>query len=365
MKICDLTQNYTSSSGGIRTYLHAKREYINRQTSHSHVLIVPGENNQVVRTADGVTYHISAPLIPGCEPYRFIWNLNRVRRILQIEKPDIIELGSPYVLPIPVFRHRKQHYCGVIGFYHTDFPTAYVKPFVTKRFGNRIGERSKDSSTAYSRFIYNQCNVTVTSSNELYSTLKRDGIHRVERVYLGVDTDLFSPIKRSFKIRHELGVRDDELLCVYHGRLDVEKRIPMLLESFNKVAPNSPIKLLLIGNGPLFDLCNAAATDGRVILIPYETDRERLAALLASSDIYCTAGPHETFGLSVLEAQSSGLPVCGVNAGALRERITEPVGILSEPDSASSFAEKLWELSNDGFKRRGENAKKKKQEKYS
>ena len=365
MKICDLTQSYTETSGGIRTFLHAKREYILNRTNHSHVLIVPGETDRIIKDKKSLTCFVSAPLIRGCEPYRFVWNLGKVRRILKKEKPDIIELGSPYILPFTAFIHRMQNQCGIVGFYHTDFPTAYVKPFISERLGNRTGKFFKALSSRYSRLIYNQCDATVTSSRQLYSRLCEDRIRKVELVPLGVDTDLFSPQKRNPALRHQLGIHKDELLCVYHGRLDNEKRIPMLLESFKRVSERHPVKLLIIGEGPLYEYCRFSTSENRVILMPFETNRERLASLLASADIYCTAGPFETFGLSVLEAQASGLAVCGVRAGALRERVSEHVGILSEPDNIHSFAEKLLELSTNGFRQRGKNARRLVQQNYS
>lgn len=50
-------------------------------------------------------------------------------------------------------------------------------------------------------------------------------------------------------------------------------------------------------------------------------DRKDLARIYASADLYLAAGPGETFGLSVAEALASGLPVVGVNSGAVPDRI--------------------------------------------
>lgn len=60
---------------------------------------------------------------------------------------------------------------------------------------------------------------------------------------------------------------------------------------------------------------------GSSCLLPYRFfwRPDRIRRALAAADIYVTAGPHETFGLSVIEAEASGLPVVGVDAGALRE----------------------------------------------
>ena len=57
--------------------------------------------------------------------------------------------------------------------------------------------------------------------------------------------------------------------------------------------------------------------------------------------MYVTAGPHETFALSVVEAQASGLPVVGVEAGALIHRVTPAIGRLGPVGDAATFARNI------------------------
>lgn len=93
-----------------------------------------------------------------------------------------------------------------------------------------------------------------------------------------------------------------------------------------------------MGQGPQRDeLEERASRIPRLHVLPYERDRAAYASALASADIYVTAGPHETFGLSVVEAQASGLPVVGVDAGALRERVADDRGRLGPPGDAAAM----------------------------
>jgi alpha-1,6-mannosyltransferase len=57
-------------------------------------------------------------------------------------------------------------------------------------------------------------------------------------------------------------------------------------------------------------------------VLPFETDRARLARAYASADLYVAPSPHETFGLAAIEAAACGLPIVGAAAGALDERLT-------------------------------------------
>ena len=46
MKLCDLTQFYSPLSGGVKRYVHEKIAYIQSETEHEHVLVVPGPRTE-------------------------------------------------------------------------------------------------------------------------------------------------------------------------------------------------------------------------------------------------------------------------------------------------------------------------------
>jgi alpha-1,6-mannosyltransferase len=167
------------------------------------------------------------------------------------------------------------------------------------------------------------------------------GIDDAHIVPLGVDLERFHPRRRSHAVRARYGVADGSPLLVYAGRLDAEKHPNVLLEAFAQLEEPRPV-LLLLGEGPQrAELEARAATIPGAHVLPFESDAGRLAELLASADVYVTAGPHETFGLSVIEAQSAGLPVVGVAAGALVERVPPSVGRLGPVGDARAMARNI------------------------
>ena len=52
----------------------------------------------------------------------------------------------------------------------------------------------------------------------------------------------------------------------------------------------------------------------------------------------------ETFGVSIVEAQASGLPVVGVAAGAMIDRVTDEVGRLGPVGDADAMARNIAEM---------------------
>jgi alpha-1,6-mannosyltransferase len=73
----------------------------------------------------------------------------------------------------------------------------------------------------------------------------------------------------------------------------------------------------------------------------YVKGRSDLARWLASADIYVSGMADETFGVSIVEAQASGLPVVGVRAGAMIDRVSDATGRLGPIGDPQAMAENI------------------------
>jgi alpha-1,6-mannosyltransferase len=76
------------------------------------------------------------------------------------------------------------------------------------------------------------------------------------------------------------------------------------------------------------------------------TSRSQLARWLASADIYVSGMADETFGVSIIEAQASGLPVVGVAAGAMIDRVTDRIGRLGPVADSAAMAANILAVWN-------------------
>ena len=373
MRFCDLTLAYTDTSGGIRTYIDQKRRHIAEHTAHEHVLIVPGERDRASRDGRLTRIEIQSPVIPGCRPYRFFWQPAKVRHALERSAPDIVELGSFFVSPWAAFRYRDEcrqvaRTCLVSAYFHTDVAEAYVgaplRHFLADGveeisatlagWGHKLSDAIENGAEASFGQIFRRCDLTFAATAAQAARIREYGVEGTHVVPLGVDLALFSPERRDPGWRRAHGVGDDDLLLMYCGRLDTEKDVMMLGDAFTRLVLSedcvrqgrrSQCHLMLLGDGPLrAKLDRRAEQTPRLHVEGYEHDRPTYAAALASADIYVTAGPHETFGLAVVEAQASGLPVVGVDAGALRERVTADIGRLGPVGDAEAFAANIREV---------------------
>jgi alpha-1,6-mannosyltransferase len=323
-----------------------------------HVLIVPGERDTEVRAGRTAVHTVAAPLVPGSAPYRFTLRLDKVARILEREKPDVLEFGCAYAMPYAGFRHRRRHPCALVGFYHTDYPAAYVRNRLARRLGPKAGKGAERLAERHVRTVYNRFDLTLAPSISLVGKLRGLEIRNVEHLPLGVDLGLFHPKRRDPQLREFLGAEASDTVFVYAGRLDSEKRVNVIADAARIGAERTGWRFVFVGEGPLRPRIEAmASADPRIRLRPFEPNRLRLARLLASCDAYVAAHPFETFGLSVAEAQACGLAVVGVDSGALRDRVPPDTGILVPPDSAQGLYEGMAALSADGLRAKGRRAR--------
>lgn len=358
MKLCSLTQSYAPTGGGVRTFLHAQRDWC-REHGIEHVLMVPGPTDTITRDGVLTTITIASPFVPGSNVYRLLLRSDRVLRLLRAELPDVIELHCAYNLPWTALLHRRRHGGIVSAFYMTDLPVAYVEAPLRGRIGPRIARLARRAAERYLRTLYTRCDFTIAISPAMQERLREFGVAHARCVPLGVDTSLFSPTRRSVEVRARLGAGVDDLVLVYAGRLDAEKRPDVLFDAFALLPDDIRPRLVVAGEGPMRERLAARATaDARVTLLPFIQDRAELATLLASADVYVSAMPHETFGLSVAEAQASGLPVVGVRAGAMTDRVRDGEdGFLVEPGSPRALADRIMSTPRDHWPAMGRRAR--------
>lgn len=324
MKVCDLTQFYSPVSGGVRRYLEQKAAYIRRAgCGDQHVLIIPGEKDDVRGDDVARVYTIQSPQVSRTSRYRALLNLNRIEDILEQEKPSIIESGDPYQVAWKAVTSGRLLGIPTVGFYHSHFPEAYIRS-VAKYFGKLSVQIAEEVSERYVAALYNRFERTLVPSPALADVLKSWRVDNVENTDLGVDTQIFRPDAMGVEsVRKEIGIPENVTLLLYVGRLASEKNVRTLFDAFEIAHRQEPGKfhLLAVGDGTRrSDLERVRASTGAVTWQQYCSDAHQLARLYRAADLFVHPGVLETFGLVTLEAQACGTPVVGIR-GSYMDRI--------------------------------------------
>jgi alpha-1,6-mannosyltransferase len=345
--ICDLTQSWSEVGGGVRTYLLHKRRHILEATSHRHLMIVPGPRDEVIEEDRAVTVTVRSPRVPGSPNYRLLLRNRAVRAALEQFRPDLIECQDAYNLPWVAIAHRKRFPdTALVATYMTDFPTVYVARPVSKVLGGAVGGMLGRFGYRYAARLYRRFDAVVAlSENGGAARLRSLGVERVEVVPLGVEIGEFGANRRDPRLRRKLGLTGEQPLLIYVGRLDAEKKPDVVVDAFRSLPRELGARLVLIGEGPLKDGI-AALEDDRIIMPGYVNGRPELSRWLASADVYVSGMADETFGISIIEAQASGLPVVGVAAGAMIDRVTDARGRLGPVGDSAAMARNILAVLN-------------------
>jgi glycosyltransferase involved in cell wall biosynthesis len=199
---------------------------------------------------------------------------------------------------------------------------------------------------AYLRGFHNQAQCTMVPTDAMRNDLAARGFERLHVVGRGVDTRLFDPARRSESMRRSWGVREDDLVLAYVGRLAAEKNLDAVLAAYEAVhALRAETKLLFVGDGPLRDALRARCP--QAVFAGHRGGAD-LAAHYASADVFLFPSLTETFGNVTTEAMASGLPVVAFNSAAAGQLIAHGRnGLLAAGTDLPAFVRAALPLAHD------------------
>ena len=157
----------------------------------------------------------------------------------------------------------------------------------------------------------------------------------------GVDIKRFKP-----KEKKEFGKN-----LLYVGRIVPKKGLHVLLYAMKKVVEkDDEVKLRIAGKGRLLPLMRSLSKmldiDDNVEFLGYVPDKN-LPELYRSSDLLILPSiTGESFGITLLEAMASGLPVIGTNVGGVPE-IIKGCGRIVEPGKPNQLSKAILDLLKD------------------
>jgi alpha-1,6-mannosyltransferase len=355
VKTLHLTNAWHASSGGIGTFYKALLEAANRE-EHWMRLVVPGESTYVEEVGPfGRIYHIEAPPAPLDRnyrilyPHRFLFPGTAIQKILNEERPDLVEISEKYSLI----------YLGSL-LRTGRLPGVAVRPAVVGVSHERMDENMavyvNASSAArrfcrlYMRWIYfpsfdHHITVSQHTADELIQASRGHKVRRgIWLCPMGVDCERFHPRRRSAagraKLLKSIGAAEGTTVLLYAGRLSPEKNLPLLVDTMAKLDP-ADYRLVVAGTGiELAEVqLQCALKDVRNVSFPgHIDDRDALADLYANADIFIHPNPKEPFGIAPLEAMAAGLAMIAPNSGGVVSYANETNAWLASPN-ADEFAQ--------------------------
>jgi len=226
------------------------------------------------------------------------------------------------------------------------------------------------------KYTLKKCKHIIAMSNLIKKFLIEDYNIQEEKisvVYDGVDINLFSPKNRrkySKEIREYHNIDKEEKILLFVGNPFSRKGLCYLVKSLPLIKSNN-YRVIILGRSlpqdPIEKYISLAKSLGVEEKILYCGFSKEVHKYFASSDIFVLPTLYEPFGLVILEAMASGLPVIiPKNAGAAELIEDGKEGLLlNNPRDFNEIAEKInYLIENEKEMKRMRRAARKKAEKY-
>ncbi|MGH9581160.1 MAG: N-acetyl-alpha-D-glucosaminyl L-malate synthase BshA [Terriglobales bacterium] len=224
-------------------------------------------------------------------------------------------------------------------------------PFVTTLHGTDITLVGTDRSylpiTRYS--IEQSDGVTAISEYLRERTIREFEVQKEIRVITNfVNCDTYLRDDQAAERRREYA-RDDERLLAHLSNFRPVKRLPDVVEIFDRVRKQIPAKLLLIGDGPERSTAEwMVRHKGIQSQVLFLGKQDRVAEMLAVADLMLLPSELESFGLAALEAMACEVPSVATRVGGVPEVIDHgQTGMLAEVGDVETMARYAIELLGD------------------
>ncbi|MBN1201076.1 MAG: glycosyltransferase family 1 protein [Anaerolineae bacterium] len=174
----------------------------------------------------------------------------------------------------------------------------------------------------YTKTNFNAADYALAPSRLMQREMIEHGVKEVGLWRRGVDADLFHPRFASHAMRCRLSDgHPDDTIMLYVGRLSNEKQIHTIRTALER-APGT--RLAVVGDGPARQDLNEHFAGTPTKFMGYLRGEE-LSSAFASADVFVFPSAMETFGLVLIEAMASGLPVVTSRVGGVEDMVTPGV----------------------------------------
>ena len=292
-------------SRGHSVYIFTSTKFLSKTPKRKNVFLYPG-----------VGFKPYPQYSMALFPYNSILKLNK----LDI---DIIHAQTPFFMGFAGMMSAKLGKYPIVGSFHTMVNNkSVINDYYPKN--PQLRKLTSKYLWKYVIFFYKKCNVTISPSTVITQMLKHHGLNTVTTVPNSVDTTHFTPKINGDQFRQSMGIKDNEKIVLYVGRLSKEKKLDVLLKAAKELSKKKKdIKFLIAGSGPADiyykTIMRRLGLENVQFLGPIS--REKLPEVYAAADVFCIPSTFETQGIVALEAMASGKPVVCADYLALKELI--------------------------------------------
>jgi len=224
-------------------------------------------------------------------------------------------------------------------------------PFVTTLHGTDITLVGQDRSyLPITRFSIEQSDGVTAISNYLRDrTLRELGVRKpIAVIYNFVDCQTYCRDPKAAEQRGKYADAGEKIL-VHLSNFRPVKRLPDVIEIFDRVQKKIPARLLLMGDGPERSMAEWLVREkGIGSRVQFLGKQENVQEKLALADLMLLPSQLESFGLAALEAMACEVPCIATRVGGVPEVVDHAkTGMLAEVGDVETMARWAVELLSD------------------
>jgi glycosyltransferase involved in cell wall biosynthesis len=351
MRIAILCQTYPPMVSGIATAVRRMAEGLAAR-GHDVLVLTASERSEPYTVQVGGLQLIRLASLPN--PTRVgqrwvFWSRSDVARRLDEFGPDLLHLHDPFLagFSIPSLAREK------------DIPlvlTVHALPwYVSSQAPDLPGLRQgiEIALWAFAQEVLGQCDAVIAPSRPAADLITLNVGRPVTVISNGVDLAVFHPGPANSPTKKRLAGRygfDPELpILLSVGRIDVEKRVEVVVQAAARALRRVQGQLLIVGDGKkrraMMRLSRELGLRNRAHFIGFVAHEDDLPAFYRTAYLFAIASDLETEGLVVLEAAASGLPLIAVRATVMPELVeASGAGVVVDPGDARAMSEAMVEL---------------------
>ena len=291
----------------------------------------------------------SAPGLPFL-PYpdlRVALPTPRLQGILREFRPQVTHFLHPSIFGLASWMLARRMRLPTLVSWHLD----YGRIARHWRFGPVSAGAIEPGINLLTRLVLNRADRALAPSRYAQERLREVGVTAPAGLWRrGVDSQRFHPRHADAAMRRRLAATSPEDLLLLHvGRLSAEKGLVMLRHVLQAV-PGT--QLALVGEGPARRQLETHFA-GLPVRFAGALQGAELSRAYASADVFVFPALAESFGLVVLEAMASGLPLVAARTGGVPELLREECnGYSFAPGDEAGLVDGVRRLAADPDLRR-------------
>lgn len=217
-------------------------------------------------------------------------------------------------------------------------------PAVVSSF-HALYDNPKMHRRLFNRLLSGRTDAMVAVSNAVAADMKRYdrvGDEKIRVIHNGIDLSVFDIAASKTDCRKVLGLPEDDMIVGTIGRLSKEKNHKVIIDALLRMPAG--VKGLIIGDGPLRKVLEMEGGDR--VYFTGQMEYNVIPLALGAMDIFCSSSLWEGFGMAVVEAMASGLPIVASDINSHREVLGD-AGLFFPAGDAGALAKSLNMIRDD------------------